>query len=147
MKTKLVPHRVRHAAAPHSRVQDPFVRLLADFGPWSDYFEDLARGSLGGIALPATEVTESAAAYQVKLDIPGVPKESVEITTEGGVLAVRASRHTKTKEGESTLEYRRSFTLPEGIKADAITATVEHGVLTLTIPKGDGRKSKKITVS
>ncbi len=132
---------------PSVRTEDPFDGLPEVFRPWTGFFDDfILPEPLSGIALPDTEVTEEPDAFLVKLDVPGVTKDNIEVSAEGGMLTVSAHRHTKTKTSESTLEYRRALSLPDHVKPDGIEASLEHGILTLRVPKDKSAKTHRISV-
>lgn len=104
---------------------------------------------------PALDVTETDRAYVVKLEMPGVAKEDVQISVEGRVVSVQAQtqRSEERKEGERVLyrersfsSYARSFTLPAEIDPADVTATLEQGVLNMSLPKRSAQSTAKITV-
>lgn len=104
---------------------------------------------------PALDVTETDRAYLVKLEVPGVAKEDVQVAVEGRVVSVQAQtqRSEEKKDGErvlyrerSTTSYARSFTLPAEIDASEVDATLNDGVLSLTLPKRSAVTTAKITV-
>lgn len=75
---------------------------------------------------------ETKDAWYFEVDLPGVPKDKIEVRTSGRYLHITGTR----KRGSETYEYRERFLLPETIRtADGITATNENGVLFVTVPK------------
>jgi HSP20 family protein len=96
--------------------------------------------------VPATELAEDAESYHVKVELPGVKKEDIQVDIEKSVLTLTAKRATKTAGGETTAEYRRVLSLPEGVDAAKVTATYENGLLTLTVPKAEQAKPRRIEV-
>jgi HSP20 family molecular chaperone IbpA len=75
---------------------------------------------------------ETKDAWCFEVDLPGVPKEHIEVRASGRYLHVTGTR----KRREETYQYTERFLLPETIRsAEGITATTEHGVLLVTIPK------------
>lgn len=100
------------------------------------------------------DVAEDEGAYIVKAEMPGVKPEDVEVTLNNNVLTIKgeAKEETETKEADYHLRERRfgsfmrSLTMPANIKAEAIEAKNEHGVLTIRLPKAEEVKPKKITV-
>lgn len=140
--------RARPANHPAStRGEEQFPGLPDVFRPWAGFFDDfITTEPLSGIALPDTEVSEEDDVFLVKMDVPGVTKENIEVSVEGGMLTVIAHRHTKSETGESTLEYRRSLSLPDHVKPEAIEASLEHGILTLRVPKDKASKPHKVSV-
>ena len=95
---------------------------------------------------PAINVKESDKAYIVELAAPGMKKEdfNVHINDEGNLVVKMESKTEKKDEDKNTRYLRREFSyskfeqtliLPDDVKSDAISAKVEHGVLTVELPK------------
>jgi HSP20 family protein len=95
---------------------------------------------------PAINVKESDKAYIVELAAPGMKKEdfNVHINDEGNLVVKMESKTEKKDEDKNTRYLRREFSyskfeqtliLPDDVKRDAISAKVEHGVLTVELPK------------
>jgi len=76
-------------------------------------------------------VTETKEAWHVEVDLPGVPKEQMEVSVSGGELTLAAER----KRGEGVEKYRKVFRLPDTAKGENIEATSDLGVLRVKIPK------------
>ena len=123
--------------------EDSFVRPRA-FGFSGD----------GTVALPL-DITSSADALLVDASLPGIRPEDVEITVEDGTLTIRAESRSEreTTEGEVLIsEIRRgsmsrAVALPSGLEPDKATATFEHGVLHLRIPRAEAVKPRQIRIS
>ena len=105
---------------------------------------------------PALDVAENDTAYTVKLEVPGVSKEDVKVAVEGRQITVQAqSQHAEEKkEGErvvyrerSAVSYARTFTLPLEVDQAQANAKLDHGVLTLTLPKRGVRGAAQLTVN
>lgn len=144
---KIIPKKTE-SSLPAVRGEEPIGRMLSAFAPWAGFFDDfLLRDPVSGSALPATDVTEESDAYVVRLDVPGVEKDALDVTIDGTMLSVKAHRVTKTKTGESTLDYRRAFSLPEHVKSDEISGTLKDGILTLRVPKDEMAKPRKISIA
>ncbi len=101
---------------------------------------------------PATDVEESESHYDLSFDMPGLKKDDINIEVNGRTLLVtgkreRAVTETKLHRSEKFFgEYRRTISLPEGIKADDIEASYDNGVLSLRLPKAQVQGVKKIQV-
>jgi HSP20 family protein len=108
----------------------------------------------GTSALPL-DVTRTQDELVVEAQLPGIKPEDVEITVEDGTLQIRGQyrEESKSGEGESLVQeirrgtVARAIALPTGLEADKATATFEHGVLTLRIPKAEAVKPKQIRIS
>jgi HSP20 family protein len=102
----------------------------------------------------AIDVAEDDNTYIVKATVPGVKPEDVEITMQDHVLTIKGETKAdkEVKEGRYYLRERRfgsfvrSLTMPAPVKAEAINATYENGVLTVRLPKMEQAKPKKIAV-
>jgi HSP20 family protein len=102
----------------------------------------------------ALDVAEKEDAYVVKASLPGVNPDEVEVTLTDNVLTIRG----ETKEDKEIKQenyhlrerrfgsFARSVTLPNPVNADQIEAINENGVLTLTLPKAESVKPRKIEV-
>lgn len=105
--------------------------------------------------VPAFEVKETANAYTVRGDVPGVEEKDLEVTVHNNVLSITATRNAEqAQEGESYSVYERQFgsftrrfALPENADGDKIEAKLAHGVLTLTVPKKAELQPRKIAFS
>ncbi|MBN2234473.1 MAG: Hsp20/alpha crystallin family protein [Opitutales bacterium] len=86
-------------------------------------------------------------ALYVTSELPGVSKKDVSIQLENAVLTIRGERKMKEDKTESSVAFERAITVGEDINADKIKATLEDGILTVTLPKAEHRKPKAITVS
>jgi len=122
----------------------PFAGLPAVAQLLEEFFPATANVAAGRLA---TDVHEDAANYYARFELPGVKKEAVKVELKEDVLTVSAERTEKSGESESTTSLSRSITLPDTVKADDISAKVEDGVLTITLPKQEQPKPKQITVN
>ena len=89
----------------------------------------------------------------VRFDLPGVDPSSIDIEYERQALTVSAERSWRPTEGDQLLaaervhgKFQRQILLGEGLDADGLKATYEHGVLTVTIPVAEKAKPRKINV-
>ena len=102
---------------------------------------------------PEVNIIETKDGYVLQAEMPGVSKESLEMWVENNELTILGRRSLPTVEGtllhrESRAEnFRRTFELDPSIDAEKISAKIEQGVLTLTLPKAEQVKPRKITVS
>jgi len=108
----------------------------------------------GRYYVPATDIFETDDALTLMLEMPGVDKDAVDVQIEHDVLRVEgkidssAYREIEPVYTEYNVgHYARAFTLSNKINRDAITARVEDGVLTLTLPKSRDALPRRIAVN
>jgi HSP20 family protein len=116
-----------------------FERLFGALLPAASRYNGVAGG-------PAVDLSEDTGNYYVKVELPGVRKEDIAIELDDTVLTVTAKRAVKTAEGEKSAEFTRSIDVPEGVDAAKIQAVYENGLLTLTLPKPEAVKPRRIDV-
>ena len=102
---------------------------------------------------PAAGVLETADGYTLQVEMPGVNKGGLEISIDNNELTLLGRRSLPTVNGtvlhrESRREnFRRQFELDPSIDTNRITAKIDQGVVTLTLPKAEHVKPRKIAVS
>ena len=105
--------------------------------------------------VPAVDIKEDDNQYLLVADIPGVDPKNIDIHMENNILTIQGERNSELKadqEGIKRIErqhgvFYRRFTMPEGVNAEGIQASSNHGVLTLQIPKQEATKARKISVN
>ncbi len=133
-----------------SRIQDRMERLMNELTE--------IRGGAGGTVefdfAPSCEMSEGDKSYLLKIDLPGVRKEDVNVEAHENRLTIRAERREE-KEDKSKRRhiseisygsYVRSFTLPQTIDEKRVDAKFQDGVLHVTIPKTEESKAKQISI-
>jgi HSP20 family protein len=83
----------------------------------------------------------------VRAELPGVDRESINIEVVDGVLTIQASRKAKSGEGETTVSLSRQVSLPDEIETGKVSAAYVNGVVTVTLPRKEEAKPRKINVS
>jgi len=102
---------------------------------------------------PSASLMETGDGYVLEIELPGVNKEGLEISVENNELTVLGRRSLPQIEGtlihhESRPEnFRRTLELDPSIDANKISAKIEQGLATLTLPKAEHVKPRKIAVS
>jgi HSP20 family protein len=141
------------------RYTSPFVRSAYPAfarSPWSGLetqMDRLFEAALSDTVASApdripVDLFEDANATYVRAELPGVNRADIGVELVDGVLQLSAKRTRKEGEREETLEYARAITVPDGaVQADKINAAYENGVLTVTLPKREEAKPRKITVA
>ena len=102
---------------------------------------------------PMATVFENGDGYTLQVEMPGVNKEGLEMWVENNELTIIGRRslprvaetfiHRKSRREN----FRRTFEIDPSIDAEKISAKIEQGVVTLTLPKAEQVKPRKITVS
>ena len=111
------------------------------------------RGQAEQFITPPASVPEISDCYMLEIEMPGVKKDSLEISVENNELTIIGRRSLPAVEGtlvhrESRLEdFRRAFELDPSIDADKISAKIGQGLVTLILPKAEHVKPRKIIVS
>lgn len=103
---------------------------------------------------PATDLAQEGEDLVLKLDLPGIGDENLDVEVEGNVLTVSGERSEERESEESGYlrrersfgKFSRSFTLPEGTDADAIQGGFENGVLEIRIPKPVEEQPHKVKI-
>lgn len=104
---------------------------------------------------PETDVVETEREIRVQVEMPGLKRENIEVDVENNVLTIRGEKREERTEGQNGRyhlaerrwgTFARSFVLPRDVDADAIQATFEDGVLSVTIPKSEKARRRKIDV-
>jgi len=116
-----------------------------------------ARNGNGGSLMraPDTDVIETEREIRVVAEMPGLKRDNIEVDVENNVLTLRAEKREERREGEAGRfhlaerrygTYTRSFVLPRDVDAEQIQADFEDGVLTVTIPKSEKARRRRIQV-
>ena len=158
---KELAERNRH---PLLSLRDEFDRLFDEAStmfrfPWSRRpmfdLEPLLRTEAEVEAIiPPAEVDEREAEYRVTLEIPGMDERDVEVSVQDDVLTIKAEKKEEKEEKGKNRYFSerrygmcaRSFRLPANVKADAITAGMKNGVLTVALPKTEPSTPSKRTI-
>jgi HSP20 family protein len=107
---------------------------------------------IGNWLTPAVDIFENDGALTLIADLPGVPKDRLNIGIDKGVLTIEALAPTATDEGMlyseyGTTGYYRRFQLPDTLEFDKVAADLKNGVLTVKMPKSAAARPRKIEVT
>lgn len=100
---------------------------------------------------PRVDIHEAGDALVLTAEVPGVPRDGVDIQVDAGVLVLTATRERRDL-GKPLLSsrvapvYRRSFQLPDTVDPERIEAKLERGVLEVRLPKRESLKPRRIEV-
>lgn len=128
-----------------SGLEEWFRHPLAGLPSLSSFLNNLGE-VLPGDKL-AVDVHEDKDNYFASFEVPGVKKEDVKIELNNGQLTVSAEKRTKDGEKESSFSLTRSVSVPDGVNAEAISAKLTDGILTVTLPKQERSKPRTITLN
>jgi HSP20 family protein len=101
---------------------------------------------------PLVDVVTHEEGYVLRAEMPGVTKDGVEITVENGHLTILGHRRPLEVAGERIYgerrghDYRRVYELDPSIDGARVSAKMDHGVLTVTLPKAESVKPRRITL-
>ena len=101
---------------------------------------------------PEVDIFETAEGYVLHAEMPGVPKEGLEVTLENNTLTFTGHRRQEQVKGtvlyreSQPADYRRVFELDPAVDTEKIGAEMRQGVLRLTLPKADRVKPRKIQI-
>jgi len=137
------------------RATEEMERMLEVIGPTG--FGTETTGTNGLTAwMPQIEVARNAHSLKVRVDLPGLDPDDINVTTEDGMLIVSGERSQESREEEEGYirserrygQFYRSIPLPEGADESKINATFDKGVLEVTVPlSGEQRSGRRIPIS
>jgi HSP20 family protein len=131
--------------------------LLTTFDPFA--YERLARRTFGWNGNSDTRLARMDAIrreneVELRFDLPGIDRDSIDVTVDRGVLTVSASRSEEHTESEKPFirervmgSYTRRVSLSDTVDADKIEADYSNGVLTVHVPVAEQAKPRKIEVA
>lgn len=104
--------------------------------------------------LPAVDVFDTKNAVVLKAELAGMDPAGIEIEVEDNVLTIKGERKFEEKVDDQRYyrverrfgSFQRSLALPQGVKPDEISANYEDGILTVSVPKAEEEKPKRIAV-
>ena len=105
-------------------------------------------------AMPKIDIKETKDAIVVKAELPGIEEDKVDVEIMDNVMTISGEKiDEKVDEGEGyhykeshSGAFQRSFSLPADVKAEKAVAEMKNGVLTITVPKIEPKKAKKISI-
>jgi HSP20 family protein len=123
------------------------------------FFDDIMTpfGRMGSsMRVPDTDVIESENEIRVVCELPGMRTEEVELSLENNVLTISGEKRAERQEGREGDNYHlserrwgrfsRSFVLPREVNQEQIRAHFENGVLTVTIPRSEKARRRRIEI-
>ena len=131
------------AASAFNRLFDLGGSSLDRFGSiFDDFF-----ATAPGFSQPAADLYEDEHNYFAQFELPGYKKDEIDLELENSVLTI-SSLHKESDEASDRLaRFQRSVSVPDGVELNKVAATLEDGVLTVTMPKAEVRKPRHIAVN
>jgi HSP20 family protein len=149
------------------RYQEPEVAAWPPFERLSTLREEMNRlldGSLAGYVgnaglfggwTPPLDVTQDKDNIFVKIELPGMKKEAIDISLHDGTLSISGERKEEAESGKGETfrteryfgRFHRTITLPTPVDAGNVKATYRDGILTVELPKAEEAKPKQIEVN
>ena len=124
--------------------------------PWAGLETEIDRlfsSALTDFATPALEDRFPVDLYEdtdntyLRAELPGVQRDAITVEVVDGFLNIQATRHEGKGDDKSETKISRSLNLPEDVKSDGIKARYEDGVLSVTLPKKEEAKPRKVSVT
>ena len=133
---------------PANRLESWFRRPFFGHRDWLGLFD---WDSFGDNFLPSTRLGanfyEDSEAYHIRMELPGVAKKDLRVDLENAVLTVSCEQRDEDEQsGKVTRTFSRSVSIPDGIVAEQISAALKDGILTITVPKAEATKPRKIEI-
>lgn len=149
------------------------MAAVTRWNPWGELFslhdqmDQLFNEAFGGFSGPRRngggektltlpiDIRQTDEAYVLEASVPGFKPEDVEVTLDQNVLTIQGTQRQETEEQKGgwvrrerrTGSFHRQVVLPAEVRADEISASFEHGVLTVTVPRAQRAQPKRIPVA
>lgn len=156
MSTALTRRSPRRSSFPPMRsLRREMDRLFSDFFPMADLDDGDGEARTSAVWAPRMDVSETNDAYHVRLDLPGMSKSDISVSVEDHRLSISGERkEEKEEKGENYVQmervhgnFFRSVSLPAAATEQNIKASFNNGVLTVTVPKAEDSKPRKIKIN
>ena len=139
-----------YAMHPVDQLRKEMDRLLSSFAGTAAN----SPSSAAGYGQPALNVWENGEALFVELELPGVKSEQLDVAVVGNELSIKVERPELEEEGvtyhrreRSAGSFTRMLRLPVDVDANRVQAELRNGVLTITLPKAEAARPRKIRVT
>ena len=131
----------------------PMLRFTRPALSANDFFRNNFFGDLlddNSNNTPAVNIAEGTEAYTIEVAAPGLAKNDFKVNLDNNVLTISSSKENKkeekndsyTRQEFSYASFSRSFTLPESVENEKISASYKDGILYVSIPKKEEAKVK-----
>ncbi len=137
---------VPFSADPFQDFEKEFEKL---FGGWPSLFEhDGSFFTADNRRSAVANWYENDEAYVARFELPGLKSKDIDLELKDGTLSLKAERKTRNKKekSEATVSYSQSISLPDGVNEADASASYEDGILSVTIPKAEKAKPRRIAI-
>ncbi len=149
------PKRVGDFAPAHqfrSEMDRFFDRFLRH--PWGSFFEERTEPWLSGAWTPALDLSETDQEVQVRMELPGVESDKLDLTVNGTSLTIRGEKSEDAEESGRSFHrverrfgsFERTVELPQSVDENSITADHRNGILTIRAKKAATAQRKRIPI-
>jgi len=146
--TRFVPF--RSPLADVAVLQNRLNSIFNDFSLPEGEQESLAMGSF----IPPVDIYEDAHQLVLKLEVPGIKQDALDVNVENQTLTVKGERKFENEEKQENFHrierrygsFVRTFTLPQTVDTGAVKASYDAGVLTISLAKKEAAKPKQVKV-
>lgn len=137
---------------PTTRSLLPFAGVQSPWRGLEGEIDRLFESVLGDFTAPAADrfpvdLYEDKENLYVRAELPGIDRSDINVEVIEDYLNVSATRKTQQDGQEQSFSFSRSVAIPESVQGDKVTAQYADGVLTVTLPKKEEAKPRKIAVS
>lgn len=130
--------------SPWAGLEDEIDRFVGT--AFSSLFSDAEVGTT--LAHPRVDLYEDKDNFHFRAELPGLKREDIHVEMGDGVLTLSGTRKAFASDGseERTSEFSRTVSVPSRVQEDKIVARYEDGVLTVTLPKAEEAKPKRVAI-
>ena len=135
-------------------VDDMFDRFLMGPLPFHAFGADPLKKAMEGTWVPALDLTETEKEFIIRAEIPGVPRENLDVHLEGDVVTLTGHREKNARETTENVlwverevgKFVRAIRLPKAVEANKVEALYNEGILTVRLPKVETAIKNKILI-
>ncbi len=131
--------------------RDIFGKRFSDI--MDEFFNDAVATRQGSYA-PSIDISETDKQYLIDVEVPGINKNDIDLNIENNTLTISGERKFEKKEDNKQYHrveshygtFSRSFTLPDNVDVESISATYNNGILHITVDKSEQQMKKQIKI-
>lgn len=135
-------------------IDEVFDRFFNAPLPYPTYNLDPFKKVMEGTWLPAIDLTETEKEFVIRAEVPGVPRENLDVHLEGDVLMLTGHREKNIREEKENIlweereagKFMRNIRLPKAVEATKVEAVFNEGILTVRLPKVETAVKNKILI-